>query len=91
MVRSLNIYYLALPDNVPDPEVAAEPPPPQPAKAAAKRSVISNTMKFSLFLVFISLSPFENIAARKISRVYRFSLRLAKNAGGNRELSIRLS
>jgi hypothetical protein len=60
MVRSFIQYYLALPDNVPEPEVvAALPPPPQPAKAAAKRSVISNTDKFRLFLVFIVLSPFE--------------------------------
>jgi hypothetical protein len=77
---------------VPDPEVvAALPPPPHPVKPAAKRSVISNTMKFSLFLVFIFLSPFENIAARKISSVYRFSLRLAKDAGGNGELRVHLT
>jgi hypothetical protein len=66
MVRSINVNYLALPDNVPDPETGVLPLlPPQPAKTAAKRSVTSNTMKFSLSLVFIFLSPFENIPARK--------------------------
>jgi hypothetical protein len=59
MARSFNECYLALPDNVPDPEVAVELPPPHPAKAAAKRSVISNTNKFSLFLFFIVPSPCE--------------------------------